>query len=180
MADDDAANTQDPREHVRSNVFLSAVLDCGTVSSPVRVRNISAMGALLETKDSFHEGAPIILRRGDLRASGHIAWSDQGSCGIRFRHPIHIARWIKRVEHAGQRRVDEVVARVRSGQSVTEDSAFGAEPPSLAELEEIAEELTQLSQDLANTSDLAVERGEELVRLDTLAQRLQSWVTAAE
>ena len=180
MSDDDAANTQDPREHVRSNVFLSAVLDCGTVSGPVRVRNISATGALLEARDLPREGTRIRLRRGELHVAGDVAWSKEGSCGIRFRHPVDIFQWIKKVEHAGQRRVDDVVARLRAGESLSDDSVFLAEPSALPELEQIAQELTQLSQDLASAPGLAAEMAEELIRLDTLAQRLRSWVAAAE
>jgi hypothetical protein len=165
-----AANTQDSREHVRSNVFLNAVLMIGKSSAAVRIRNISTMGALLDGTDLPAEGVAITLRRGDLDAAAQVAWQDESHCGIRFERPINVEPWTKRVEHIGQRRVDAVVAALRAGQHLGAERP--AEPFSLGE---ISLELCRVTEELGNLPNLTLELAEKLLRLDAVAQRLRLW-----
>lgn len=137
-----AANTQDPREHARWNVFLSAALIVGAVSTPVRIRNISEMGAQLDGRNLPEEGTVLELRRGALVATGCIAWQSESYCGVRFQRPIEIGPWVKRVEHAGQHRVDAVVAALRAGADVSNQQA------PTAGLDQLCLELCRVSEDL--------------------------------
>ena len=56
----------------RSNVFLTATLVMASGSVAVRVRNISARGALIDGAALPPEGTAIELRRGSLAAAGDI------------------------------------------------------------------------------------------------------------
>lgn len=161
---------ENSRAASRSNVFLTGVLDHDGSTYPVRVRNISRLGALLEGKDLPAAGPCVYLRRGHLFALGEIAWDDGDWRGIRFAQEVDVERWIRRPEHPGQRNVDEVIADLRLSKKPT-----GAPSTSTASmLTELASELSAISERLVSTSALTVDFGEELIRLDTLAQRLRS------
>ena len=166
------ANTQDPREHLRSNVFLSAALGHGRDSRPVRIRNVSAMGALVDGKNLPNEGASVRLRRGGLCAGGEVVWQSEGQCGIRFHNCIDVEPWLTRIGHSGQCRVDNLVEALRSGNAPSgqvERAPGGG-------IEEISAELTRINEDLGNLPDLTIELAEELLRIDAVAQRLRDWV----
>ena len=75
---------KDPRADIRSNVFLSATLLAAGVTLPVRIRNISPTGVLLDGAGLPPQGSVIHLRRGSLSVGGEIAWQRDGQCGVRF------------------------------------------------------------------------------------------------
>jgi hypothetical protein len=62
------------RSELRSNLFLSAELVVGPAALPVRVRNLSPHGALVDGGSLPPAGASVRLVRGDLSAEGEIAW----------------------------------------------------------------------------------------------------------
>ena len=73
----DAPSAPDPahqRAEVRNNMFVVAVLYGAGGSVPVRVRNMSRGGALVESADTPGEGQHVRLSRGSLSVRGHIAW----------------------------------------------------------------------------------------------------------
>jgi hypothetical protein len=157
----------DHRSQNRSNVFLSASLLVGPASLPVRVRNVSQRGALLDGGSLPQAGARVRLVRGDLSAEGSIAWQRDGQAGIRFAGAIDVAAWVKKTGHTGQQRVDNVIAALRRNEAVAD---FDAQAPSL---ERISQELQAICDRLAGSPAVAVEFGEELVKLDTFAQTLR-------
>ena len=164
--------TRDPRENSRANVFLMAVLAHGKTAVPVRIRNISPTGALLDAKHSLPPaGSQVALRRGDLSVTAEIVWQDQYCCGARFDRRIDPEQWVKRLGHAGQRRVDSVIAKLRAGVDLPLQSE---RPNELAEvLRELSVELTEISEDIADLPDLTDELCAALVRLDAVGQRLR-------
>ena len=173
MQQSSAANTQDSRVHARSNVFLSASLAVGDASAPVRIRNISAIGAKLDGESLPAEGAVVRLRRGALTAGAQVAWKNQNYCGIRFEHPIDIAPWVRRVEHLGQHRVDLMVAALKAG----EDAVVGQSPT--GSIGEISLELCRTTEELVDLPGLTIDLAEKLLRLDAAVQRLREWVQRA-
>ena len=82
-------------------MFLSASLIAGAVSLPVRVRNLSPRGALVDGGIAPPARARIRLERGELGADGEIAWVANGQVGFRFDCDIEVADWVQRVGHAG-------------------------------------------------------------------------------
>jgi hypothetical protein len=157
----------DHRSQSRSNVFLSASLVFGAVPVPVRVRNMSRTGALLDGGSLPPVGTPIRLVRGELNAEGAVAWQDGAHAGIRFKGEIDVAAWVKKVGHSGQQCVDHAIAALRRNEALSPN--LEAEAPSLRQ---ISDDLQALCERLSASPTMLVEFGEELVKLDTLAQTL--------
>jgi hypothetical protein len=159
----------DHRSQTRSNVFLAASLVAAGASLPVRVRNLSAHGALLDGNALPLTGASVRLLRGELSAEGQVAWAAQGHAGIRFARHIDVAQWVKRLGHPGQQRVDEAIAAMRR-EPMLQEPAVEAPPPSLGE---ISEQLDGICERLAGSGGMTLELSEELARLDALARAMQ-------
>lgn len=166
---DDSHNLRlDPR----SNVFLGAVLYAGSKSCPVRIRNLSASGALLDGANLPNGGAKVRLQRGNVCAIGEVAWKRGNLAGIRFAQPILVPEWVKPTGHAGQRRVDMVVAAVRDDLTVgpkPESTMSAEDPPSLKLL---SHELQQICQTVTDLPNISITLAEVVARIDAVAQAL--------
>lgn len=158
----------DNRAQDRSNVFLAGVLVVGGKTLPVRVRNLSALGALLDGAALPATGARVRLLRGDLSADGEMAWQTDGQAGLRFLREIDVERWVRRVGHPGQQRVDNAVAALRRDE-LAPLGGRGAQQPSLVQ---ISAELEAICERLADSPGMTTEVAEELLRLDALARQL--------
>jgi hypothetical protein len=110
-ASDAAAEAK--RTAPRTNLFLMATLVVDGAAHSVRVRNLSASGALVESENLPPAGAVIVLRRGTLAAEGELMWRADHRAGLRFARPVDLGKWMP---HAGQgqARVDRVIAQTRS------------------------------------------------------------------
>ena len=142
-------------------------------SSAVRIRNISARGALVDGRALPPVGTPVRLSRGRFTAAGQLAWAGEGQAGLNFDREIHVASWVQRVGDSGQQRVDGVIAALRAGAAPPQSQA-GEGDLSLAE---ISAALDQLCERLAQTQRMSIEFGEELIKLDWLAQSLRRLAT---
>jgi hypothetical protein len=80
---DQSSNTQN-RKSRRSNVLMAASLELSGTSLPVKLRNLSADGALVEGDKLPVEGAQILFRKGDLSVPGRVAWAKTRHAGISF------------------------------------------------------------------------------------------------
>ena len=168
-----SANGEDPRADQRSHVFLMAVLRAGTMSCPVRVRNISIHGALLEGNGLPSEKQIVALRRGSLSVSGQIAWIAGQHCGIRFSKPITVAEWVDRAGPVGQQRVDAAVAEFRRSSSSEFVSEYPATKKDPGELEELSVRLLQTCERIAGLPGMSVELAEELLKIEATAHALR-------
>jgi hypothetical protein len=169
---------KDPRADIRSNVFLSATLAAPGGTLPVRIRNISPTGALLDGAALPPEGAPIHLRRGSLTVDGEVVWQKKGLCGLRFAAEVIVNDWVRRTEHKGQARVDEMIAIVRSAPKALGGPARAQESDD--SLQSISADLTKSCERLANLPDVVAMCSAEILRLDAIAQRLTNFVEATE
>lgn len=178
MLDAAAAGAAYARTAARSNVFLAATLEAAGRPCPVRVRNISRLGALLDGPDLPDKDSAVILRRGSLSASADIAWRDRDQCGVRFTTAISVGEWIRRVGHPGQEQVDTLVRLVRSA-ATRDQRAFGPahQPDSVAA---VSHDLSEVCDRLANVPLMVESQCEELLRLDVIAQRLRQLLQAAD
>ena len=77
----------------RTNLLLSAAIESSGVSAPVRIRNLSEHGALIEGAALPPVGSSLILRRLQLEMRATVIWSDKGRCGVRFEGMIAVAGW---------------------------------------------------------------------------------------
>jgi hypothetical protein len=156
------------RSQPRSNVFLSAALVVGTAAVAVRLRNLSTRGALLDGAALPPAGTHVRVLRGELSADAEIAWEAQGQAGLRFSGEIDVEKWVRRIGHRGQERVDEAVAALRAHEPARAGARTGA-----SSLAKFSHELDEICERLAGSPAMTVELAEELVRLNTLAQELR-------
>jgi len=126
MADIQAGSGAEHRTARRTNLMLAAEIETASgVRSPVRIRNLSETGALIEGAQLPDKGAALTLHRGSLHIKATVAWSGGGRCGVHFDKPVPVPDWTggkaKPLESTGsaeQRRVDLIQAEVRTGSSV--------------------------------------------------------------
>jgi hypothetical protein len=163
-------DSNDKRAEERSNVFLVAALHFQGRSLPVRIRNISQSGALVDGPDLPAAGAPVSLSRGQLFVSGDIAWRDKQLAGVNFDSPVDVESWVRRVGHSGQQRVDGIVEALKRSEPLPTTSEAQIPPATLPEL---SAQLDAICERLAAMPELSIELGEELLRLDAIAQSLR-------
>ena len=84
---DQSTPTQN-RKTNRSNVLMSATLELSGMSLPVKLRNLSADGALVEGDELPVDGASILFRKGELSVQGRVAWAKTSHAGISFLTPL--------------------------------------------------------------------------------------------
>ena len=157
------------RGGVRSNVFLAATVNWGTQRLAVRIRNMSPSGALIDGDALPEVGAKVRLLRGSLSAVGSVAWAANGQAGLNFDSKLNVRSWTERVGHSGQQRVDSIVGAVRSGR-LPAARAIGPADHSLAVL---SSALDQICERLASDPAVMVDLGEEMIKLDIIAEALR-------
>ncbi len=77
-------NTADERRSARSNVLLAATVEWGPKRSAVRIKNLSAHGAMVVGIGLPPAEAEVNLEYMGETVSGWIAWSRDGRAGIEF------------------------------------------------------------------------------------------------
>ncbi len=84
---DESCVTQNRRSK-RSNVLLAASIEAFGAVIPVKLRNLSAEGALIEGKNLPLEGARVVFRRNELSVDSQIAWVLDDHAGVAFDRSI--------------------------------------------------------------------------------------------
>lgn len=80
---DDSSISQNRRSR-RSNVLMSASIELSGMSLPVKLRNLSNEGALIEGENLPVEGSEVIFRKAELTLKGRIAWVEGKRAGVAF------------------------------------------------------------------------------------------------
>lgn len=93
---DDSSPTQN-RKSRRSNVLMAASLELSGTSLPVKLRNLSADGALVEGEKLPVEGASVLFRKGDLSVSGIVAWVKGRQAGVNFARQLNPDQLLRHV-----------------------------------------------------------------------------------
>ena len=145
----EAAHASDHRIEPRSNIFVIATLYAGNGSAPVRVRNMSRSGALIEGAILPAVGSPVRLCRGSLNVAGQVVWLDQRKAGLRFEDRVAVVDWLPNGKRAGQQLIDEVVHQVRLGAGC----GAGAPPPASPMAGALHDELLALSASLQRAAE---------------------------
>lgn len=84
---DESSLSQNRRQR-RSNVLLTAMVEVNGRAVDVKLRNLSAEGALIEGEGLPDQGAEIRFRKGDLAVPGNIVWVSNKRAGIQFHAPL--------------------------------------------------------------------------------------------
>ena len=140
----------DARAAARASLYLAAALYCDGTSSPVKIRNISTTGALLEGATIPAEGSLVQLVRGGLIVHGLVAWASDCRCGLKFSGSVDVQQWRASPSNSEQQRVDEIVRLVKAG-------AVPLPVPPLSQIAEpaqVRETSADLSADLRRASKL--------------------------
>ena len=166
----------DGRTQPRTHLFVAATLYSEAGSVPVRVRNMSPSGALIESATIPDPGTKAILRRGSLHAAGRIAWKLAGKGGVAFETAIYVADWMSRLPGISQQRIDQIVSKYKSdGQmghdSVVDDNASASTSSIEEELSALRAELAELEASLVGDLIL-VATHPEIQTLDISRQRI--------
>lgn len=114
------------------------------------------------------------MLRGRLSATGKLTWEATGQAGVTFGHEIKVDDWVQRMDHAGQQRVDGVIAALKSSAAVPKGLQAA---PTVESLASISAALDQVCERVAAMPNMSIELGEELLRLDAIAHSLRSFAT---
>ena len=76
------------RDSLRHRALLLAKLDTTTTEHVVRLRDLSATGALLEGENIPRPGTDIILKRGSLEVLATVMWVRDNHGGVAFELPL--------------------------------------------------------------------------------------------
>ena len=99
--------------------LLTASIEAGALKAPVRIRNLSETGAMIDGAALPDIGTVLTLRRLEV-VRAVVVWSATGRCGIRFDGVAAVEDWVAGVRQArpaerSQARVDAIQAAVRRG-----------------------------------------------------------------
>jgi hypothetical protein len=175
----------------RTNLLLAATAEVGGRSLPVRIRNLSETGAMVEGAGLPEAGMPLVLTRGDLQVAATVAWAAGGRRGVRFSGPTPVNEWTggkpRPLDCTGlrdQRRVDAIQAEARAdsamGSALRAPAPIPVPPATLPDLDRrLADEIGYVQRLLEGLGDeliadlLLVQRhGKSLQSLDLVGQIL--------
>ena len=120
----DQSSASQNRKNRRSNVLMSASLELSGTSLPVKLRNLSAEGALVEGEKLPIEGASIQFRKGDLSMAGTVAWVKGRQAGLNFAHKLNPDQLLRHVP-APRPRVTPAFRRPGLKKFTDGDQSFG-------------------------------------------------------
>jgi hypothetical protein len=80
----DETDISQNRRARRSHVLMAASIEAAGVTTTVKLRNLSAEGALVEGSELPAIDSPVIFHKKELKLAGHVAWAADGRAGIAF------------------------------------------------------------------------------------------------
>ena len=168
----------------RKNLLLSASIEAGGLKAPVRIRNLSENGAMIDGAALPEVGSTLVLRRLEVEIGATTIWRSPGRCGIKFDGNVSVEEWIAGVRQlsfgTGQARVDAIQAAIRGGAQLPPESQANSPPVDLVALESrIAEEigyarrlLDQVGDQLTDDPVILQRHGRSLQTFDEACQIL--------
>jgi hypothetical protein len=158
----------------RKNLMLAATIECGGTRAPVRIRNLSETGAMLDGATLPNPGVALTLTRAEISVGATVIWREGGRCGVHFDLvAATVDEWVtgKRPpafdgKH-GQARVDAIQDAVRTGAALPAEtqSASAAGSVGAGELER------RIAEEVIHVQRLIDALGEELVEDPVMLQR---------
>ena len=159
------------RAAARTNLFLAATVNLAGVEHPVKIRDLSATGARIETAFVPQVGADVALVRGRLSVQARVSWHAGRFCGLSFASPVSIENWMANPVKP-ERQLRPPLAEVEGGVATPVR-------PKAERAESIAEELSRVSrwleafgQTLASDPQVVFKYGTQLFSLGLAARAL--------
>jgi hypothetical protein len=164
----------------RKNLMLTATIAGGDVCAPVRIRNLSDAGAMIDGAALPEPGSTLTLTRLELSVGATVVWNEGGRCGLKLGGRIAVDDWIAGVLPAtsrgslGQMRVDQIQAALRSGAALPAECDASAAPAVDAGSvdQRIAAELAHVKQMLDAVGDQLMDDVGVLTRHERTLQSL--------
>ncbi|WP_284126032.1 PilZ domain-containing protein [Parerythrobacter aestuarii] len=168
------------RREERVELFVMASLHAEASSGPVRLRNISSEGALIESETLPRIGDQVELRRGALTVRGKVIWSDQQRAGLLFDGKTDISQWMPGAE--AQKAVDDTFRRLKEEMQVAARAQVSATPTHSSyittdDMNETAAALDELAEALCEDDAIILKYASKLQALDIAAQLLRKIAT---
>lgn len=160
-------------------MFVLASMAAASVSGPIKIRNMSPSGALIEGVALPHVGEHLSLGRGELSAAGTIVWREGGRAGLRFDHFVEVGAWLP--AGSRQQQVDQTFHELKNGLAPTAPqppAPVGTSPVGKADLLEAASALDALADALAEDARVIAGHSTKLQALDVAAQLLRRCASA--
>ncbi|MBX7481869.1 PilZ domain-containing protein [Qipengyuania qiaonensis] len=101
------------RAEERTNLFVMAKLAAGGSACTVKVRNISAGGAMVEGAALPPPGTPCRLLRGNISIEAQVIWLHANRVGLQFRGRAEPKDWLPSGQNT-QSDVDQAVAQAKA------------------------------------------------------------------
>ena len=171
-----SAGLENMRREERYNLFVMASLHAVGWAGPVKLRNISSEGALVEGEHLPSIGEPVELRRGALVMSGKIVWCTAKRAGLHFNQKTDVSQWLPGA--SAQKEVDSTFQRLKAEQQSPEDRTAGDAPLhgsfiSIDNMVDAAAALDELGDTLAGDDEIIIKYASKLQVLDIAAQLLR-------
>lgn len=147
-------------------------------STPVKLRNVSPRGALVEGALVPPLGSRVRLCRGSLSVTAEIIWSTDGRAGLRFESTVCVEDWLPHGRAmTPQERVDEMVGQVKASALVPRSPGDGltteSGKPAALELARLVHALESLAEDLTADPEVVKRHLLKIQTLDVAAQALR-------
>jgi hypothetical protein len=172
-----------PPRPPRKNVMLAATISAGSASAPVRIRNLSELGAMIDGPSLPGAGATLTLNRLALSIGATVVWNRGGRCGLTLGCPIVVDDWIAGASstagRAGQFRVDQLQSAIRSGAALPAETRTPAPHPAdiqpversiAAELGRVKRMLDKVTDELTDDVDVLMRHERAMQTFDIAAQ----------
>lgn len=168
----------------RKNVMLAASISAGGDSVPVRIRNLSRAGVMIDGPTLPDVGSALRLSRLELSVAATAIWNREGRCGLSLESPIAVDDWIAGVSTTGgtvslgQSRVDQLQAAIRSGAALPAETRASAPKPAdvglieqniASELARVKRTLDEVGEELADDIDVLMRHERAMQRFDIAA-----------
>jgi hypothetical protein len=138
-------------------MFVTGTLYATGGSTPVRIRNLSRRGALVEAAALPPAGTAVRLSRGSLSVAGQMMWVTGHKGGLQLASAVSAGDWLPMGERGrGQQLIDETMHRAR----------LGAAPPK--PLEPVSRSAPSLRAELVRLQHLLLQANEQLASEDAL------------
>lgn len=155
-------------------MFVMGTIYSPTGSAPVKIRNLSAGGALVEGGVVPPQGDEVRLSRGALSVVGKVVWRVDMRAGLQFDSRVSVADWLPDLRASGsQQRVDTLVQQIKAAPP-SPVTLFDPAPGDVTsdELDRIKKMLESLAEDLADDPEVVGRHASKLQALDLAAQVL--------
>ena len=88
------------RRSRRSPVLLAATIEVAGAAKPVKLRNLSEKGVLIEGDTLPAEDSRTVFERRDLRVSGRVVWVEGRYAGVAFDQPLNTEEVLRHIPKA--------------------------------------------------------------------------------